>query len=206
MKNYLLLLGCLLSSLDILAQVPAHQSHSRAFENLLELMPGQYQTDVVHDPQVTDMNIRVARVRAEALGEHTFYVKYVQKGKLYRQRILVLCENDGKITTEGYSFVKDSLFVDFDRWPTDRQQALQKAEVKSSLGCASTWLAVDDALVGGADKCPFFSTRRGKNIYISDRMKFSVQGMATTEAGFDENGQVLFGKIDTWALELKRQK
>jgi hypothetical protein len=59
--------------------------------------------------------------------------------------------------------------------------------------------------VGKADACAYFSAKRGKNIFIYDRMKISASGMATSEAAKDENGMLLFGDLDGWALVLDRQ-
>lgn len=185
------------------------QSTRKEFKQLLKLFPSKYESmeaggTPTEKQLIEKMTITVVPVNGSLLGKYTFYIKYVRgNGSLYRQRLMTFKFDNHQITSESVAFVKDSLFVDF-YLNSDNVKNLSQSNLKPSLGCADRWTKSGDEFIAKMDSCAFKSDRRGKNIYIFSRMMISDAGMATTEAGKDENGKILFGKLDGYALRLKR--
>lgn len=188
------------------------QTSFRDFKRLLKMFPGEYQTtgEATGTPSeqqlMNEMKISVIPIDLPQLGENCFYVKYLRgNGSLYRQRIYTLHYSPAlqSITSESVGFVQDSLFIDFHKNPA-QLKALSAADLKQSLDCYDTWHLTKDGFVAKMDSCLFKSERRGKDIYIYSRMMVSSTGLATTEAGKDETGKILFGKLDGYALQLRR--
>ena len=186
------------------------QSSKKDFKQLMRLFEGRYKTAVVDgtptEKQLLDqMTITIKRIDGSYLGKNTFYVKYVRgNGSLYRQRLYTFTFTDNKIQSQSVAFQKDSLFVDVFNSP-EKVKNLSQTDMKAGIGCPDNWAKTSDGFIGSMDSCAFKSERRGgKEIYIFSRMKVSKQGMATTEAGKDETGKVLFGKLEDYALKLQR--
>ena len=187
------------------------QSTKKDFKQLLKLFEGSYKTTASEgtptEKQLLDqMTITVKRIDGSYLGKQVFYVKYVRgNGSLYRQRLYTFTYDGQKIQSESVAFLKDSLFIDFYE-NGEKVKNLNKTDMKVGVGCPDTWVKTADGFIGSMDSCAFKSERRGgKEIYIFSRMKVSKQGMATTEAGKDETGKILFGKLDDYALKLVRE-
>ena len=204
MKYYSTLLFCAFT-LSAVAQ-----TSKKDFGQLLKLLPSKYETITAEgmtpkEQQLIDqMTITIAPVEGSVLGKNTFYIKYIRgNGSLYRQRLMTLKYENQQITSESVAFAKDSSFIDFYLNP-DKIKRLSQKDLKASLGCADVWTKTGDEFVAKMDSCPFKSERRGKDIYIFSRMMISQEGMGTTEAGKDENGKILFGKLEGYALKLKR--
>jgi hypothetical protein len=179
------------------------------FQTLLARIEGEFDNLVQtqKDPKASRMHVSIRKVSVPALAEHVYFVQYLRNNdpkNVYRQRLIVFQSTESEITSEAFSFLKDSLYSDFGT-NTKKQLSLNRNEVKSSLGCPSKWILINNDMVGKADACAYFSAKRGKNIFIYDRMKISASGMATSEAAKDENGMLLFGDLDGWALVLDRQ-
>lgn len=193
------------------------QTTARDFKKLLRLFPGQYDSvgdafngSATEKEQFERMHITVAPVKIPFLGERVFYVKYLKQNdpkQVYRQRLYVFRYDKTlkTIVSEAHSFQKDSAFVDFHLRP-EKQKSLNPAQIKSSLGCPSTWQTDGDGYVGRADSCSFYSTRRQENIFIYDKMRLSPSGLATSEMGKDKTGKILFGNPTDYALKLNRWK
>ncbi|MFN4147505.1 MAG: CpcT/CpeT family chromophore lyase [Runella sp.] len=190
------------------------QTSSKDFKRLLKLFEGTYIT--ITTPSGTpseqalmdQMTISVVPVNLPFLGEHIFYVKYTKgDGSLYRQRLYSFSFTPATqtITSHSMGFIKDSDWIDFYQ-KTELVNQLSMNHLKPSLGCADLWVKENKAFVARMDSCVFKSDRRGKDIFIYSRMRVSADGMATTEAGKDETGKTLFGKLDSYALQLRRIK
>jgi hypothetical protein len=185
------------------------QAHAQKdFKKFMKLLSGEYDNlaQTKRDTAAGRMHIHIAKVNVPIMGKNVFFVQYQRNNNpkdIYRQRLYVFQQNNGKIMSESYSFIADSLFKDFSK-NKEKQQSLTKEQVKISVGCPSLWTYEGTAFIGKTDSCKFFSQRRGRDIFIFDRMKISKTGMATTEAAKDENGKILFGKLDDWALDLIR--
>jgi hypothetical protein len=188
-----------LISFGVQAQTP------RDFKKLCRLFAGEYDNiaQTKRDTSASRMHIHIAKVDVPFLGKHIYFVQYQRNGNptdIYRQRLYNFKRENGKIT----SFVADSLFKDFSK-STVKQKTLIKEQIKITVGCPSVWTVAGTDFVGKTDSCKFFSQRRGKDIYIFDRMRISKLGMGTTEAAKDDAGKILFGKLDDWALDLVRE-
>jgi hypothetical protein len=186
------------------------QSTKKDFKQLLKLFEGRYKSTLLEgsptEKQLLEqMTITIKRVKGSYLGKNTFYVKYVRgNGSLYRQRLYTFNFDGQKIQSESVGFVSDSLFTDF-HTSKEKIKNLTKNDLKILINCADTWQKVGNEFVGSMDNCPFKSERRGgKEIFISSKMKVSKKGLATTEAGKDETGKLLFGKTEDYALILNR--
>jgi CpeT/CpcT family (DUF1001) len=200
----LILLGQLVSG-------AAQSSSKKEFKRLMRLFEGQYNSVAVagtpaEKQTLESMTITVTRMEGSLLGPNTFYIKYVRgNGSLYRQRLCTFTFEQGLIKSKSVGFMKDSLFIDIAKSP-EKVKALAQTDLKSIMDCMDTWTKTTDGFVGTMNDCPFKSERRGgKEIFISSRMKVSKTGMATTEAGKDDTGKILFGKPDGYALEFVRQ-
>ena len=201
----------------LLANASVAQTTARDFKKLLRMFPGQYDSmgeafkgSATEKEQFERMHITVAPVKIPFLGKHVFYVKYLKQNdskQVYRQRLYVFRydKNQKAIVSEAHSFQKDSTFVDLHLRP-EQQKSLTMAQIKSSLGCPSTWQTDGDGYVGRADSCSFYSARRQENIFIYDKMRLSPSGLATSEMGKDKTGKILFGSPADYALKLNRWK
>ena len=193
------------------------QTTARDFKKLLALFPSQYDSvgenfngSAIEKEQFERMHITIAPVKIPFLGKRVFYVKYLKQNdpkQVYRQRLYVFrYDKKGRvIVSEAHSFQKDSAFVDLHLQP-DKQKTLTRAQIKSSLGCPSTWQSDGDGYVGRADSCSFYSARRQENIFIYDKMRLSPSSLATSEMGKDKTGKILFGNPTEYALKLNRWK
>lgn len=187
------------------------QSSRKEFKQLLRMFEGRYKSVAAEgtpaEKQTLErMTITVVRIKGSLLGPNVFYVKYVRgNGSLYRQRLYTFTFENGIIKSKSAGFVTDSLFIDLPKSP-EKVKALANADLKITMGCMDTWIKTQEGFIGSMIDCPFKSERRGgKEIYISSRMKVSKTGMATTEAGKDDTGKILFGKMDDYALQLVRE-
>ncbi len=200
MKNSILI--CLLFA----SYLGIAQSSKRDFRKLLKTFSGTYQATTTPTDPTAIVGIEAMPVRLSFLNTPVFYVKWLRaNGKVYRQRLYVFKYDklSKTITSEAMSFKTDSLFVDFYKNSTTLNSLTQN-DLKTTLGCPDTWLCTDGQFVGSVDDCKFNSERRGKPIYISGRLKVDAESWASTEVGKDENGKILFGKIDDYALQTKR--
>jgi hypothetical protein len=188
----------------------AQADAQRDFKKLCRLFAGEYDNlaQTQRDPKAGRMHIHIAKVAVPILGKYVFFVQYQRNANpsdIYRQRLYIFKKDKGKITSEAYSFVADSLNRDFSK-NLDKQKNITKVQLKFTVGCPSVWTNEGTQFVGKTDSCRFFSQKRGKDIFIFDRMRISETGMGTTEAAKDEKGDIIFGKLDDWALDLVREK
>ena len=200
----------LLTLLFCLIYLNTQAQTQRDFKKLCRLFAGEYDNlaQTKRDTSAGRMHIHIAKVAVPILGKNVFFVQYQRNANpndIYRQRLYSFKREDGKITSESCAFVADSLFRDFGKNPS-KQKALTKEQVKVTVNCPSVWTFDGTQFVGKTDSCKFFSQRRGKDIFIFDRMRISKTGMGTTEAAKDDTGKILFGKLDDWALDLLREK
>jgi hypothetical protein len=203
------LLTLIFSCFSFLTQA---QSTKKDYKQLLKTFAGRYTSVVANGTAdekklIDQMTITIVRVKGSFFKDPTFYVKYVRgDGSLYRQRLYTFQFDGQKIQSQSIGFVKDSLFVDFYK-NSEKTKNLTQNDLKSGLNCPDTWVKTDEGFVGSMDNCPFKSERRGgKEIYISSKMLLTKTNLSTTEAGKDETGKILFGKIDGYALVLNRLK
>ncbi len=187
------------------------QINKTQFITLIGLVEGKYDNidQVNENPKNGRMHIELHKVKLDFLGDYVFFMKYYKDNdpdKLYRQRLLVFSydSTNQALSSEAMSFKADSLYFDFWKKPL-LIQSLTKADIRPSLGCKNWWIQTEDGFIGKSEACPFFSSKRGKKILIYDKLKINKDGIATTEAGKDPDGTLLFGNMDTFALILKRQ-
>ena len=204
-------------ALLLLATAAWAQPTPKDFKKLLRLFPGEYDSlgetfngTPTEKEKFERMHILVAPVRVSVLGEHVFYVKYLKQNdpkQIYRQRLYVFRydKTTRSIVSEAHSFQKDSAFVDLHLYP-EKQKSLTSQQIKTSLGCPSSWQTDGDGYVSHADSCAFYSARRQENIFIYDKMRLTPSGMATSEMGKDKTGKILFGSPTEYALKLNRWK
>jgi hypothetical protein len=184
------------------------QSSKRDFKQLLKTFEGHYKAETTPSDPTAIVGIEATPVKLSFVKEPVFYVKWIRaNGKVYRQRLYVFNYNKATktITSEAMSFKIDSLFYDFYK-NSEKVNTLTQNDLKTTLGCPDTWQRTNSQFVGSVDSCKFNSERRGKPIYISGRLKVDANGWASTEVGKDENGKILFGKLDDYALQIKRVK
>jgi CpeT/CpcT family (DUF1001) len=184
------------------------QSSKKDFRQLLKTFAGTYHADITPSDPTAIVGIEATPVKLSFVKEPVFYVKWIRaNGKVYRQRLYVFKYNKATktISSEAMSFKTDLLFYDFYK-STQKVNTLTQNDLKTTLGCPDIWQHTNSQFIGSVDSCKFNSERRGKPIFISGRLKVDANGWASTEVGKDENGKVLFGKIDDYALQIKRVK
>ncbi len=173
-----------------------------------KIFAGKYRAETTPADPTAIASVEVVPLKVAFIKNPAFYVKWVRAdGKFYRQRIYVFSFDADKkqISSEAFSFKTDSLFYDFYK-NSEKLLALKQDDLKTSLGCPDIWQKIDNQFIGSVENCKFESARRGKPIYISGKLKVDANSWASTEVGKDDTGKVLFGKIDEYALQIKRVK
>ena len=197
-----------LATLFLVQFLSFSQASKKDFRALQKTFVGKYQAETTPTDPKAIASVEVVPLKLTFIQSPAFYVKWLQaNGKFYRQRIYVFSFDKDKkqISSEAFSFKTDSLFFDFYK-NSEKILALKQDDLKTSLGCPDIWQKVDNQFIGSVENCKFESARRGKPIYISGKLKVDADSWASTEVGKDENGKVLFGKIDEYALQIKRVK
>jgi hypothetical protein len=185
------------------------QSTQRDFKQLLQLFEGNFRCvewpdTAIEKRMIEPVNILIKRVPGTFMGPNTFYVKYTKpNGALSRHRLYTFTFDGQKIVSINLGFVNDTLHVDLYKYP-EKIKALTRADTRMVMDCPDIWNKTNDGFVGYMDFCPFYSKRRGEEIYIAGRSLISASGMSTTEIGKDKKGIVIFGK-DDYTLRLVRE-
>ncbi len=171
-------------------------------ERLAELMQGRYDTHAAATVAANEAEERLTdsrqRVDAPALGPVVFYLQLNRGSELglYRQRILVFTESEGRIHQNAFT-LKD---------PAKFENAVLGDAVLENLteddmepmfvsGCTQTWTTTADGFSGYTDPatCRIISSRTGKPRRIEAETVLSEDTLALAERGYDDDMNQLFG-------------
>jgi hypothetical protein len=189
--------------LTLLLAVPlSANADSRAFDVLAEIMQGRFDThppgQEAELPQERRLVDSRQRVNAPDLGGVVFYLQLNQGEDLalYRQRILIFEEKDGRITQKAYTLNNASQFVDA-RSGDAALDALTTDDLKPMFqeGCGQVWTQTDTSFTGYTDPatCRIISGRTGKPRRIESVAILTGASLSLVERGYDDDMNQLFG-------------
>lgn len=193
--------GRIVASAALLGMLATTSALADDVERLAALMQGRFDS---HPPNAgtTDAEQRFvdSRQRADApeLGDVVFYLQ-LNRGadlELYRQRILVFTEHEGRIEQRAYTLKDPSQFVDA-KTGDDRLRGIRTTDIEPMFaeGCAQTWTATDDGFAGHTNPatCRIISSRTGNPRRIEAETILRRESLALAERGFDDDMNQLFG-------------
>lgn len=173
-----------------------------ALQRFAELLEGRYDTHAPASPTALPADLRLIdsrqRVHAPALGDVVFYLQLNQGAdrSLYRQRILVFEQRDGRIEQNAHTIKEAERFVDAVSGDAVLQGiTADDLEPMFESGCTQVWTADDDGFSGYTDPatCRIISSRTGKPRRIEAETILRADTLALAERGFDDDMTQLFG-------------
>ena len=188
----------ILLSLTALLMTPsAHADRLAEFANLLT---GTFDTHARGEPRGEQSRLidRHVRIDAPEVGALVMYLQLNSGDELalYRQRVLVF-ELDGDVIVQRAHQIADAeRFVDLDE-ASAAEVSLTADDIKRMFesGCAQRWRYANGQYSGYTDPatCRIISSRTGKPRRIEAESLLSVEGLAVTERGYDDEMNQLFG-------------
>ena len=148
------------------------------------------------------------RIHAPPLGEWVFYQQLNQGEKVYRQRILVLSDQDGVISQRAYSLKQPEAFVDAcAEHQVFRGLSWEALVPVLQADCEMLWRENVAGYEGYVDPsvCRITSKRTGKPRRIEARAVLKDNRLGLEERGFDDDMKQLFGSGVNETLWLERQ-
>ncbi|MEM7281475.1 MAG: chromophore lyase CpcT/CpeT [Pseudomonadota bacterium] len=195
---------------SLMGSLVASQAHASEIGELSEVMQGRFvsadgvESQVAH-PEFVDRRVRV---NAPDLDGHVFYQQLNQGKKVYRQRILIMTQEQDSVVQRAYSLVDPELFVDV--CPGAKVLSnLDKSDLETLLGpdCAMHWRRTKQGFEGYVTPktCRIISKRTGKPRRIEARAVFAEGKLFLEERGFDDDLKQLFGTAKDESLALTKQ-
>lgn len=174
-----------------------------ALERLAELLQGRYDThaspsstaEQSSEERLIDSR---QRVHAPTLGPVVFYLQ-LNRGAdldLYRQRILIFTESQGKIHQNAFTLKDASRFEDAASGD-DVLRGVTEDDIEPMFveGCSQVWTATSDGFSGYTDPktCRIISSRTGKPRRIEAETVLREGSLSLAERGYDDDMNQLFG-------------